>query len=287
MLSVIIPSWKDPLLQKTIDSLLENAGGEIEIIAVLDGYWPEGERLGDKLGEREGEIEGERLGESEGEILGERDGEILAESEGDLLELSLGETEGETEAETEGEIDGDKEGEREEEVVMKNFVVFLITIAFISTVIVTTPLTQTAAAQDTKSLMVMALADSAESTSLVTPTVKWISAPVPFSLINGNDDTKITLIDMGEGATIKIRFLPNTGVQQVGVVGTPDGIGEVGDILPRLETPLSRRETVSFVVGEVFPKLMGMEGHLLISWKENQPVTVYWKEINPLGLRRR
>lgn len=41
MLSVIIPSYKDPLLNKTIASLLENAEGEIEIIAVLDGYWPE------------------------------------------------------------------------------------------------------------------------------------------------------------------------------------------------------------------------------------------------------
>ena len=40
MLSVIIPSYKDPLLQKTIDSLLENAEGEIEIVVVLDGYWP-------------------------------------------------------------------------------------------------------------------------------------------------------------------------------------------------------------------------------------------------------
>ena len=40
MISVIIPSYKDPLLQKTIDSLLENAVGEIEIIVVLDGYWP-------------------------------------------------------------------------------------------------------------------------------------------------------------------------------------------------------------------------------------------------------
>jgi len=39
-LSIIIPSYKDPLLQKTIDSLLENAEGEIEIIVVLDGYWP-------------------------------------------------------------------------------------------------------------------------------------------------------------------------------------------------------------------------------------------------------
>ena len=41
-LSVIIPSYKDPLLQKTIDSLLQNSelGNELEVIAVLDGYWP-------------------------------------------------------------------------------------------------------------------------------------------------------------------------------------------------------------------------------------------------------
>ena len=41
MLSIIIPSYKDPLLQKTIDSLLENSEKEIEIIVVLDGYKPE------------------------------------------------------------------------------------------------------------------------------------------------------------------------------------------------------------------------------------------------------
>lgn len=41
MLSVIIPSYKDPLLHKTIDSILENFTGEFEIIVVLDGYWPE------------------------------------------------------------------------------------------------------------------------------------------------------------------------------------------------------------------------------------------------------
>jgi glycosyltransferase involved in cell wall biosynthesis len=41
MLSIIIPSFKDPLLHKTIDDLLQKARGEIEIIAVLDGYWPE------------------------------------------------------------------------------------------------------------------------------------------------------------------------------------------------------------------------------------------------------
>ncbi len=41
-LSVIIPDWKDPLLIKTIDSLLEGSelGDQLEIIAVFDGYWP-------------------------------------------------------------------------------------------------------------------------------------------------------------------------------------------------------------------------------------------------------
>jgi glycosyltransferase involved in cell wall biosynthesis len=38
--SVIIPSYKDPLLHKTIDSLLESSelGDELEIIPVIDGY---------------------------------------------------------------------------------------------------------------------------------------------------------------------------------------------------------------------------------------------------------
>lgn len=39
MLSIVIPSYKDPFLIKTINSLLENAVGEIEIIPVLDGYY--------------------------------------------------------------------------------------------------------------------------------------------------------------------------------------------------------------------------------------------------------
>ena len=40
MLSVVIPSYKDPVLHRTIDSLLDNSGGEIEVIPVLDGYQP-------------------------------------------------------------------------------------------------------------------------------------------------------------------------------------------------------------------------------------------------------
>ena len=42
-LSVVIPSYRDPLLHPTIDSLLDNSqlGMELEIIVVLDGYWPD------------------------------------------------------------------------------------------------------------------------------------------------------------------------------------------------------------------------------------------------------
>ena len=40
MLSIIIPSFKDPLLQKTIGDILEHCRGEIEVIVVLDGYVP-------------------------------------------------------------------------------------------------------------------------------------------------------------------------------------------------------------------------------------------------------
>ena len=41
MLSIIIPSFHDPLLIRTIDDLLAKCEGTIEVIAVLDGYWPE------------------------------------------------------------------------------------------------------------------------------------------------------------------------------------------------------------------------------------------------------
>lgn len=41
MLSVIIPARNERFLQQTIDDLLKNSLGEIEIIAVLDGYWPD------------------------------------------------------------------------------------------------------------------------------------------------------------------------------------------------------------------------------------------------------
>lgn len=46
-LSIVIPSYKDPFLIKTIDSLLLNSETNIEIIAVLDGYWPSFETRGD------------------------------------------------------------------------------------------------------------------------------------------------------------------------------------------------------------------------------------------------
>lgn len=41
MLSIIIPSRSSEYTQQTIDDLLSKAEGEIEIIVILDGYWPE------------------------------------------------------------------------------------------------------------------------------------------------------------------------------------------------------------------------------------------------------
>jgi glycosyltransferase involved in cell wall biosynthesis len=41
MLSVIIPSRVPEYLQKTVDDLLSKAEGQIEVIVVLDGYWPD------------------------------------------------------------------------------------------------------------------------------------------------------------------------------------------------------------------------------------------------------
>jgi len=40
MISVVIPARNEPYLQRTIDDILEKSTDEIEIIAVLDGYWP-------------------------------------------------------------------------------------------------------------------------------------------------------------------------------------------------------------------------------------------------------
>lgn len=41
MVTIVIPSRNEPYLQKTIQDLILKAKGEIEIIAVLDGYWPQ------------------------------------------------------------------------------------------------------------------------------------------------------------------------------------------------------------------------------------------------------
>jgi len=38
--TVVIPSRSDLYLQKTVDDLLNKAEGEVEVIVVLDGYWP-------------------------------------------------------------------------------------------------------------------------------------------------------------------------------------------------------------------------------------------------------
>lgn len=41
MITVIIPAKNEPHLQKTIDDILQKAETKIEIIAILDGYWPD------------------------------------------------------------------------------------------------------------------------------------------------------------------------------------------------------------------------------------------------------
>ena len=45
MVTIIIPSRKEPYLSKTIKDLLVKAKGEIEIIVVLDGYWEKAEDI--------------------------------------------------------------------------------------------------------------------------------------------------------------------------------------------------------------------------------------------------
>lgn len=53
-LSVIIPSYKDPLLFKTVESLLTNSElkkEELEIILVMDGYWASNPLLDDLKGD--------------------------------------------------------------------------------------------------------------------------------------------------------------------------------------------------------------------------------------------
>ncbi len=47
MVSIIIPSRNEPYLQKTILDILKNAKGEIEILAVLDGWWESADKIVD------------------------------------------------------------------------------------------------------------------------------------------------------------------------------------------------------------------------------------------------
>lgn len=47
--SIIIPSRNEPYLQKTVQDILQKATGDIEVIAVLDGYWPKPEEIVDDV----------------------------------------------------------------------------------------------------------------------------------------------------------------------------------------------------------------------------------------------
>ncbi len=39
--SIIIPSRNERFLPQTVDDIFRNAAGDIEVIVVLDGYWPD------------------------------------------------------------------------------------------------------------------------------------------------------------------------------------------------------------------------------------------------------
>jgi len=45
LVSILVPSRNEPYLQKTIQDLLLKAKGAIEIICILDGYWPPTDQL--------------------------------------------------------------------------------------------------------------------------------------------------------------------------------------------------------------------------------------------------
>ena len=44
-LSVIVPARNELFLNKTVDDLFAKAHGDVEVIAVLDGYWPGEQQL--------------------------------------------------------------------------------------------------------------------------------------------------------------------------------------------------------------------------------------------------
>lgn len=39
--TIVLPSRNEPFLQKTVDEIFKNAKGPVEVIAVLDAYWPD------------------------------------------------------------------------------------------------------------------------------------------------------------------------------------------------------------------------------------------------------
>ena len=47
MLSILIPARNEQFLQNTIDDIFNKAKGEVEVIAILDGYWPDPPLKGD------------------------------------------------------------------------------------------------------------------------------------------------------------------------------------------------------------------------------------------------
>lgn len=41
MVGIVIPARNEPYLQKTVDDLLSKAAGDVKVVVILDGYWPD------------------------------------------------------------------------------------------------------------------------------------------------------------------------------------------------------------------------------------------------------
>lgn len=83
MISIIIPSRNEQFLTKTIQDILEKAEGEIEVIAILDGYWielPDDKRV---KAIHKGEAKGMRAGINSGVAMAQ--GEYIMKIDGHCM----------------------------------------------------------------------------------------------------------------------------------------------------------------------------------------------------------
>src|SRR5687767_12829807 len=83
--SVVIPARNEQFLEPTINGILDNAQGSMELIVVCDGYWPDFEfRKDDRLKIiHKGKAEGMRQGINSAVAIAQ--GEYIVKSDGHVL----------------------------------------------------------------------------------------------------------------------------------------------------------------------------------------------------------